>query len=485
MPAIDTSEPKADPIEHWVHEGGWPVGYSEPENRSLARRARSVPRDDQSESSYNTPSDQRSRQEKGEVYAHSAYEVLLGTKGSYLVNSVVGITAGCEAECRALFTTEQQVPQLSIFNDDLFDEAYEILRTKNEARIIRDITPLICPSAELQALYDNVQPKVLIDSVNEGWNKAITITGTRPQPDYSVGFRRSAFTYVQLKKLEPFVGSAFDFSLIMATHYMYFPFFTCEVKGPDTSLDVADRQNAHSMTIAVKAVVELFRYVRRERELHQEIVAFSISHDCQTVRIYGHYAFVHERSFTFYRHQLDRFDITADRGQRRWAAYKFTQNLYAHWMPMHLRRILSAIDDISPPPDFRVAPLDFAPSVGSPRSRSDGAAGAAGAAIENTPKDLLRQEIQELTVKLNERDEQFMQQVNQLRVLQKYQMDEQREEMERHVSKQKGKMERRVKEQKAQMKRQANQQREQLERQVRALKREKNEIVNVLRQSLK
>jgi len=49
---------------------------------------------------------------------------------------------------------------------------------------------------------------------------------------------------------------------------MYFPFLTCEVKCSAAALDVADWQNAHSMTLAVRAVVELFRLVKREKELH-------------------------------------------------------------------------------------------------------------------------------------------------------------------------------------------------------------------------
>jgi hypothetical protein len=60
----------------------------------------------------------------------------------------------------------------------------------------------------------------------------------------------------------------------MATWQMYFPFLTCEVK-----CGAAGRQNAHSMTLAVRGVVELFRLVGREKELHREILAFSISHD--------------------------------------------------------------------------------------------------------------------------------------------------------------------------------------------------------------
>lgn len=73
---------------------------------------------------------------------------------------------------------------------------------------------------------------------------------------------------------------------------MYFPFPTCEVKCGGAALDVADRQNAHSMTYAVRDTVELYRAVKREKELHREILTFSISRDHRSVRIYGHYAII-------------------------------------------------------------------------------------------------------------------------------------------------------------------------------------------------
>ena len=65
----------------------------------------------------------------------------------------------------------------------------------------------------------------------------------------------------------------------MIIYYMYFLILTCEVKCGAVTLKVADRQNAHSMTIGVRGIVELFKYVKRERELDREILAFSITHD--------------------------------------------------------------------------------------------------------------------------------------------------------------------------------------------------------------
>lgn len=75
----------------------------------------------------------------------------------------------------------------------------------------------MAPSAETLALY-NKRLSVLKESVNEGWNNSIPLTGTRPQPDYAVGFRREAFTDEQLAKLSPFIGDFLtgDLSLFMA-----------------------------------------------------------------------------------------------------------------------------------------------------------------------------------------------------------------------------------------------------------------------------
>jgi hypothetical protein len=43
------------------------------------------------------------------------------------------------------------------------------------------------------------------------------------------------------------------------------------MKCDAAALDIADRQNAHSMTLAVRAIVKPFRLVGRKIELHREI----------------------------------------------------------------------------------------------------------------------------------------------------------------------------------------------------------------------
>ena len=203
--------------------------------------------------------------------------------------SRLGIKNESKTVCENLLRGVQDVPRDSLFRDNLFESTMRKMRTRNETRVIRDISLLIVPSAEILATYGANSLDCLIESVNEGWNDSIPVTKTRPQPDYAVGFRREAFTEDQLRRLEPFVGEITDSrneSYFMATYYMYFPFLTCEVKCGAAALDIADRQNAHSMTLAVRAIVELFQYVGREKELDREILAFSISHDHRAVKIY-------------------------------------------------------------------------------------------------------------------------------------------------------------------------------------------------------
>lgn len=90
-----------------------------------------------------------------------------------------------------------------------------------------------------------------------------------------------------------------------------------EVKCGNEALNIADRQNAHSASVAVNAVVELYRAVSRQEELHRKILAFSVSHDNEAVRIYGHYPLINEKDTSFYRHPIKKFDFTSEDGKEK------------------------------------------------------------------------------------------------------------------------------------------------------------------------
>jgi hypothetical protein len=56
----------------------------------------------------------------------------------------------------------------------------------------------------------------------------------------------------------------------------------------------------------------------------------------------------------FYRHPIRTFDFTELEGKEKWSAYKFTRNVYDIWMPKHLDRIRSVIDELPSEFDFEV-----------------------------------------------------------------------------------------------------------------------------------
>lgn len=293
-----------------------------------------------------TPSDQKSRERKSDPYRDPRYETLLGAKGSFLKDSKAGILAADSKFCRTLLDFKKNPPSDTLFDDRFFGETMDRIQNENEARVVRDIGQLISPSAECLATRGVRGLHLLKESTNAGWNQCIPFEGPRPQPDFCVGFQRNAFSDDQLEKL--------GFDLYAKTHFtatykIYFPFFTTEVKCGQQGLDIADRQNAHSMTVAVKGVVELYRIVGRAQELHRKVLGFSISHDHRTVRVYSHYAEIDGSGTTYYRHILKVVDILSEDGKDRWMAYQFVRNVYGCFVPIHLKRIKSAINQLPDP----------------------------------------------------------------------------------------------------------------------------------------
>jgi hypothetical protein len=104
-----------------------------------------------------------------------------------------------------------------------------------------------------------------------------------------------------------------------------------------------------------RAVIELFRLVKREKELNQEVLAFSISHNHESVRIYGHYPVIKETKTFFYRYPIRKFNFTELEGRDKWTAYKFTMDVYHNWMPTHFQRLCSVIDALPANVNFRLS----------------------------------------------------------------------------------------------------------------------------------
>jgi hypothetical protein len=82
------------------------------------------------------------------------------------------------------------------------------------------------------------------------------------------------------------------------------------------------------MMMVVRGIIELFKLVKREKELYQEILAFSISYNHNIIRIYNHYTLIDKSKTTFYRHLIKKFDFISEEGKDKWTLYKFIKNVY-------------------------------------------------------------------------------------------------------------------------------------------------------------
>lgn len=199
-------------------------------DRLLARK-KSPSRKRSNSATSTTPSDQKPREGKSAPYRDQRYETLLGTKGSFMFKSNLDIAGESKTLCRSLLETQQALPNSSLFRDDLFESTCLKIHSKNEARVIQDITRLIVPSAETLATFGAKHLDILTESVNEGWNNSIPPTGTRSQPDYAVGFAREAFTDDQLAKLSPSIGDFVAGRLVPLYGYILYVLSVPNLRG--------------------------------------------------------------------------------------------------------------------------------------------------------------------------------------------------------------------------------------------------------------
>lgn len=361
-------------IAYWREYFNWPnkeqemdrfrdlVQQSLARKRSTAslRRKRSDASTQGDAAQSRTSSDQQPRDQKSAPYKHPRYEGHLQERGSFMDDYEEGITTESEQLCKKLLKARFDPPEQTLFSDDnLFKRTFKRIRGENETKVIRDIAPLIVPSAEILADRGEKHLEICRETTNAGWINAIPFYGSRPQPDFSLGFKREAFSREQLRKLEPFIGNELeDCSYIAATYNMYFPFLTSEVKCGASALDIADRQNAHSQTVALRNLFQLFRLVGREHELNRALKGFSISHSDVDVRIFGHYIVIDEGDATYYRHPITKFDISpTEEGDHRWKAHDFVRKIYDSWVPEHFKLICSIIDKIPPDVNFEVSEI--------------------------------------------------------------------------------------------------------------------------------
>ena len=173
-------------------------------------------------------------EDKSLPYRSPGYEQELKDQKSHLRESPEGITDADQSLCQKLLNKVQTIPQDSLFRDDLFEQTCDKARTRNEARVVEDISPLIAPSAETLTTYGATALQNLVFGVNEPWSESIPITKTRPQPDRYGAYSRDSFNDTQIQKLLPMIGNRVPInfhSFILATWRSFFPFLPVKRKA--------------------------------------------------------------------------------------------------------------------------------------------------------------------------------------------------------------------------------------------------------------
>ncbi|PON29482.1 hypothetical protein TGAM01_v201731 [Trichoderma gamsii] len=289
------------------------------------------------------PKDRWPAEPKSAQYRDALWSIVYNKNKTFMWEFHEGLAEGSLGLCKELLGREQLPPRVSVFDDDVIHEISVRCQRRNETRVFRDITPLIAPSAELVALRGNKELDILCESANEIWTYSQQLLQYQPQPSYSVGFKALAFTELQFTKVTEFFEDrcTSETSPIMGTSHMFFPCFSCEIG----SFEITRRQNTHNMTIGMRAVVDLFRGVKRESDVHRQILAFSISHDSCEAEIVAHYPVILGETTEFYQQIIASFVFTDSRFDK-WMAYRFTKNMYEVWMPAQFQWICSAIDQL-------------------------------------------------------------------------------------------------------------------------------------------
>lgn len=173
----------------------------------------------QSESGFptsTTPSDQKPREVKSAPYKHPGIRPSLPTRAASWIGTKMVLGQNVKSFVKNYLKETRPFQKLHGF-PSISESTCRRINGRNESKIIDKIARLIVPSAEDLADFGSEHLEHLIESINEGWNSSLPVTGTRPQPDYAVGFGQSAFTKDQLHKLELLTGNAIVGARSLAT----------------------------------------------------------------------------------------------------------------------------------------------------------------------------------------------------------------------------------------------------------------------------
>ena len=424
LEVIESEEERKDnDLGYWAENHFWPDNFAESRVMSSdnpSKRPRTLDRS-QSGKDGNSQSYSQSLRDKyvPEPYtkAYESYILFYGlnmddTKGSELVSQDSLNT------CKALKEMTQDKIFPTIYSSTETVKVVKHCLNRNEPMVNRNITPLILPPIISLFLKDEQKWfEHLNDEVNTQWYESWVLMGPRPKPDLAIGFLSSAFTAEENQKLTNY--KSFD-NLTRPTDELSFPFLMCEVKCGNEGPDYADRQNMHSCSSAVKALLKLEQKADQYREDKQfdsllgKILVYSISHDQKNARLYGYFALVEEEKWTYYRHFIEDFSIYR-KERDLLALHNFARNVLTEYAPKLLGRLKKAIAALPVSSTLSHTPGTMSLEGGSQQGSQQASQNrdAEGFVIPGLPasfgnESILRQEIQRQRQQIIELNEKIM-----------------------------------------------------------------------------
>ncbi|KAI9780479.1 MAG: hypothetical protein M1816_002841 [Peltula sp. TS41687] len=350
-----------NPISYWAVYHTWPKDFAEhnlmdSSNSTNKRQRTSDLSQIGKEGGFRSYSQSRKNGEVPEQYT-AAYQAHILRKGLDMDREKGEDFASEESKkiCAELLQIDiSTIGPTAVPQDKIRSMIYNC-QNRNEGLVNRDVTPLMIPSLRLLYYCGANNLEHVVDEVNAIWYQQCVLEGPRPQPDLAIGLFSSAFTEEEIEKLKRYTSVD---NWTQVTTQMFFPFLMCEVKCGRESLDMADRQNMHSCSVAVRAILKIeqeadkYRPGKKMDSLNGQVLVFSISHDQQDARLHGHYVKMQGEKWSYYRYHIRKFDLNVYNDLL--AIYNFVQNILKSYLPRHVRRLkdaLAALPDPNKPPE--------------------------------------------------------------------------------------------------------------------------------------
>ncbi|KAL9100349.1 MAG: hypothetical protein Q9163_004262, partial [Psora crenata] len=352
---------RQNPISYWATHHTWPKHLAEHDTMSSSNRTNKRKKtSDLSQGGKDVGSRSYSQSRKdGEVPEQytAAYQAHILSKGLDMDWEKGQDFASKESKktCAELLRIDINTVEFTAVPQDKIRGIINSCQNRNEGIVHRDITSLIIPSIRLLYYCGVNDLKHIVDEVKAVWYQQCVLEGPRPCPDLAIGLFSSAFTEEEIEKLDRYTSVD---NWTRVTPHMFFPFLMCEVKCGRDGLDMADRQNMHSCSVAVRAILRIeqeadkYRQDKKIESLNGQVLVFSISHDQQDARLYGHYSIVQGERWSYYRYAIQRFYLIDNNSLL--AIYNFVQNILKSYAPGHVQRLkdaLAALPDPNKPPE--------------------------------------------------------------------------------------------------------------------------------------